>query len=319
MDFSKLESGQVKIEPRDVDPSLVLRDALSLLEPQARAKGLTLNFISHGALPLRVTMDDARVRQILLNLIGNAVKFTEVGSATLTAHYSTPSGCLRCEVVDTGAGIPADQRDRLFKRFSQLDASSTRAFDGTGLGLAICKGLVEAMGGAIGVISEAGQGSCFWFDLPCPETAPPPIADFKAVYSGHQVFSGLRVLVAANDHGNLEFIGALLRASEIQVTEVEDGESMVARAMIEPFDVILTELHLSNSEGQSAALTIREGGGPNDLTPILAIVTNTLEQMSKFEVAASIDGLVSPANLLSAIAHWASPQAVSSFENFLDD
>lgn len=165
LDFSKLEAGQVVIAPRPIDPVDVGRRALEMLEPEIERKGLAHRFEAFDA-PPRVLADDARIRQILLNLIGNAVKFTASGSVSVRCIYRPASQVLRYEVADTGPGIPAERQARLFQRFSQVDAATTRTFGGTGLGLAICKGLAEAMGGAAGVRSAPGEGSCFWVEIP---------------------------------------------------------------------------------------------------------------------------------------------------------
>jgi signal transduction histidine kinase len=147
LDFSKLEAGQVEITPRPVSPLAVAQDALALFAPQADTKGLWLECQVEGELPERVMIDPDRVRQVLLNLVGNAIKFTEHGAVRLFVGYDSRAARLRMRVEDTGAGISADQQAKLFQRFSQVDASSTRKHGGTGLGLAICKGLTEAMGG----------------------------------------------------------------------------------------------------------------------------------------------------------------------------
>lgn len=169
LDFSKLEAGQVEIKPRPVQPVEILSDALNLFAPQAKAKGLELGFIAEGKLPAALLFDPDRLGQILLNLIGNAVKFTETGSVTVVAAYQVKRQQLEVRVEDTGAGLSKLQQQKLFLRFSQIEASSTRRHGGTGLGLAISKGLVEAMGGDIGVRSRKGHGSCFHFTI----TAPP--------------------------------------------------------------------------------------------------------------------------------------------------
>ena len=167
LDFSKLEAGQVEISLRPFDPRALFAAATEMLAPQAASKGLVLDFMPSGDLPGVAWLDDTRVRQILVNFVSNAVKFTETGSVTVVVSHA--DGILRCEVCDTGQGIPADRKDRLFQRFSQVDASTTRNHGGTGLGLAICKGHAEAMGGSVGVVSAPGHGSTFWFEVPCIE------------------------------------------------------------------------------------------------------------------------------------------------------
>ena len=166
LDFSKLEARQIDIQLRPTDPLGLGRRAMEMFEPAMDKKGLAHSVEATGV-PRLVLADEIRVRQILINLIGNAVKFTAAGSVALRCSYDRAARILRYEVIDTGPGILSDRLDQLFERFSQGDASINRTFGGTGLGLAISKGLATAMGGDVGVLSIAGEGSCFWIQLPC--------------------------------------------------------------------------------------------------------------------------------------------------------
>jgi signal transduction histidine kinase len=168
LDFSKLEAGRIAIRPRVADPAALIAETVSLLEEQAAAKKLRLSVQFRSGMPPRLLIDPDRVRQILLNLIGNAVKFTETGSVQVVAGYDAPSGRLQVYVEDTGPGVSAEQRELLFRRFSQIDTAATRLSGGSGLGLAICKGLVEAMNGEIGVDGRPGGGSIFHVSLLAP-------------------------------------------------------------------------------------------------------------------------------------------------------
>ena len=311
LDFSKLESGQVEIDRRAADLSKVLGDALGLLDPQAEAKGLRLTFCAQDELPPWVSIDDGRVRQILLNLVSNGVKFTETGGVELKVAYDACSERLRCEVVDSGPGIPPDRLDRLFKRFSQVDASTTRAYGGTGLGLAICKGLVEAMGGAIGVTSALGQGSCFWFELPCPAVDAPVELD-QQFGEAEGALEGLRLLVADDNPINRELVRVMLAPHGVEITEAEDGEAAVRLACEAPFDIILMDIRMPGLAGPAAARQIRQGGGPNDITPMLAFTANDADDMATGSADAGLfDGHIakpiSPLDLIATITKWASP------------
>ena len=312
LDFSKLESGQVEIDRRPADPGRVLRNALGLLDPQAEAKGLTLSISGDTALPPCVSLDDGRIRQILLNLVGNGVKFTGAGSVELKVQYDAHSERLRCEVIDSGPGVPPDRLDRLFKRFSQVDASTTRAFGGTGLGLAICKGLVEAMGGEIGVTSELGHGACFWFELPCPIAAP--LLDTFEGAGDHDSndLEGLRLLVTDDNPINRELVRVMLAPHGVEITEAEHGEAAVELANASPFDVILMDIRMPGLDGPTAARRIREGGGPNDITPILAFTANDADSLAIGGAAAGLfDGHIgkpiSPLELIATVTKWAAP------------
>ena len=266
LDFSKLEAGQVEIKPRAMAPGALASETFALFTDQARAKGITLRAGGLDALPDAVSADPDRIRQILLNLLGNAVKFTETGHVSLRAAYDSTHEALRFEVSDSGGGIPADHIGQLFQRFSQIDGSSTRSHGGTGLGLAICKGLVEAMGGRIGVQSQPGQGSSFWFCFPAPTVQL--AAEKDAVHT--DALPSCRVLVADDNAFNRELVRSILGASGVNVAEAEDGEVAVALAQSEAFDVILMDLRMPRLDGRGAAARIRSEAGPCMRTPIIA-------------------------------------------------
>ena len=199
VDFSRIEAGRLELAQDPADPRAVAEGVVKLLRPQAEDKGLTLVLEAAG-LPAWVLADDVRLRQCLFNLIGNAVKFTGEGGVTVRAIAlgSGPEGRLRFEVEDTGIGISAEAQARLFQRFQQADASTTRRFGGSGLGLAITSRLAELMGGEVGVRSAEGRGSCFWFEIAAPETAPPA----TVAAQGLSVLEGLRCLVVEDNATN---------------------------------------------------------------------------------------------------------------------
>jgi CheY-like chemotaxis protein len=287
LDFSKLEAGQFEILPQAISPSEVLRETLLMFSPQADAKGLTLDFAAEG-LPDWVLVDPDRLRQILINLIGNAIKFTDAGSVRLTAGYSARMGQLRVRVEDTGEGMTKAQQKKLFQRFSQVDASSTRRHGGTGLGLAISKGLVEAMGGAIGVASKAGVGSAFHFRIGAPVTqAPAGDGEEVAVGSG---LEGLQALVVDDNPMNRELARAVLAPFGVEISEAQDGLSAVAAAAARPFDVILMDIRMPHLDGPGALAEIRAGDGPNRDAPILAFTADA--QVAALGQPRGFDGLV---------------------------
>jgi len=220
-------------------------------------------------LPADLLIDGGRLRQVLLNLIGNAAKFTEAGSITVTAAYDADEERLSVSVADTGPGIAPEDVDLLFRRFSQVDAGLTRKHGGTGLGLAICKGLVEAMGGQIGVVSVPGRGACFSFDVLAPSTAhaeaPSALEAAAALLP-----PACRVLVVDDNPANRELVNAILSAMGAEVTEAVDGEEGVAAAAAERFDAILMDLRMPRLDGAQAAVRIRGEGGPSASAPIIA-------------------------------------------------
>ncbi|WP_419252737.1 PAS domain S-box protein [Caulobacter sp. ErkDOM-YI] len=267
LDFSKLEAGQVEIVVTPSDPRQILEDAMDLFSGQAQEKGLDLVMTGLDGLPSGLTLAADRIRQILLNLIGNAVKFTDSGRVELEAQWTARTGLFRVTVTDSGAGIPTDRLDQLFKRFSQVDGSSTRKHGGSGLGLAICKGLVDAMGGQIGATSQAGQGSCFWFELPAAKVSLDEAGtDGQAAAV---IPEGCRVLVVDDRAVNRDLVCAVLRVFGAEMTEAADGEAAVGLASAEPFDVILMDLRMPGIGGVEATRQIREVA-LNGNVPIIA-------------------------------------------------
>jgi signal transduction histidine kinase len=174
LDFSTLEAGQGELGSAAFDPTALVDDTLELLRPQANAKGLTLEADFGSGLPASLTGDGARIRQVLLNLVSNAVKITNAGGVKIAASYwRRDQGTFRLEVTDTGSGIPHHLRDRRFQRFSQVWGSISRRHGGAGLGLAICVRQVDLMKGRIGLVSTEGVGSTFWFHIPAlPASLP---------------------------------------------------------------------------------------------------------------------------------------------------
>jgi CheY-like chemotaxis protein len=243
---------------------------------------------------------------VLLNLMGNAVKFTDAGTVTLRLRYEDAAGELHVAVEDTGEGMSQAQQEKLFQRFSQVDASSTRRHGGTGLGLAICKGLVEAMGGAIGVKAEPGAGSVFFFSIAAPAVEAPATATAQAEDS--LSIEGFQVLVVDDNPVNRELARLVLSSLGAEVTEAEDGESAVAAAMTQPWQVILMDIRMPVFDGVEALRRIRSQPGPNRATPILAFSADA--DMDQFTSGiGGFDGIVRkpiiPAAMIEAIARAA--------------
>ncbi len=289
LDFSKLEAGQVEIAPRPVSPLTVAQDALALFAPQADEKGLWLECDAEGLLPDMVMIDSDRVRQVLLNLIGNAVKFTDLGSVRLVVAYEAKAERLCVRVEDTGAGMSADQLEKLFQRFSQVDASSTRKHGGTGLGLAICKGLTEAMGGGIAATSVQGAGSVFSFHIAAPIAAAQVEAEAVDM-AGLRGLDGVRVLVVDDNLVNRELARTVLENMGAEVGEAASGQAAVEAAALQPFDCILMDLRMPGLSGADALREIRAAPGPNQNVPILAFTADADRNVLGHH---DFDGLVS--------------------------
>ncbi|MET3664818.1 ATP-binding protein [Caulobacter sp. 1776] len=274
LDFSKLEAGQVDIKPQPMSPAELAREVVELFAAQARDKGVMLRVSDGETLPPLVEADPDRLRQILLNLIGNAVKFTDSGAVIVTARFETRTQRLAFEVSDTGPGVAADQAGQLFQRFSQVDGASSRKYGGTGLGLAICKGLVDAMGGEIGVESEAGAGSRFWFEIPA--RLAQAVAEDHAPQTPIGLPEGCRVLVVDDNAANRHLVRAILGPFGVDLVEASDGDEAIVEAEGQAFDVILMDLRMPRVDGRVAATRIRDGQGPNRRRPILVFSADAL-------------------------------------------
>ena len=270
LDFSKLEAGQMATRPRPVRPAEILAETLELFQPQASAKGLELS-LDLGTLPPWLSLDPDKLRQVVVNLVGNAVKFTQTGAVTLAARYADEVGRLQVEVRDTGCGMSTEDQAKLFQRFSQIDGSLARAHNGTGLGLAISRALVEAMGGEIGVVSRPGEGSVFHVSVRAPIVEAPPM---RGDAPDKAMALDLRILVADDNAANRELARVLLEALGAEVTEAASGADALAAAGALPFDVILMDLRMPDMEGGVAARRIRDEPGPNQTVPILAFTAD---------------------------------------------
>ena len=292
LDFSKLEAGQVKISPVPACPAALCRATLDLMAPQAAAKDLELKFVCDTPTDLWVVIDPDRVRQVLLNLIGNAVKFTQAGTVSVRLGYNEAGGQLQIEVIDTGPGIAAENQARLFQRFSQIDGTLARQAGGTGLGLAICKGLIEAMGGSVGVTSQLGLGSCFRLQIPAPMAASPATSVGPDDRPEKITVPGVRVLIADDHHANRDLASLFLTGVGAEVTVAIDGREAVELAALWPYDVILLDLRMPVLDGSGACAEIRSPGGLNEHTPILAFTADSTTGRADLDPAAQFDGVV---------------------------
>ncbi len=305
IDFSKIEAGHLELAYDAIEPRAVLEGVVRLLRPQAEGKGLILQLDADPGLGW-VRADPVRLRQALFNLVGNAVKFTERGSVTVRCRSPRP-GFLRFDVIDTGVGIPAHAQDRVFQRFDQGDASTTRKFGGSGLGLAITKKLAEMMSGAVGFTSEEGVGSTFWLEV----MAEPTAAVVEAADSLEPVLDGLHVLVVEDNPTNRMIATKLLESLGASVVTAEDGYLGVDAAARGHFHLILMDVQMPGIDGLEAARRIRALGGAAATTPIVALTANVLAHQRRAYLDAGMDGVVgkpiSPGVLLREIARLSAP------------
>jgi PAS domain S-box-containing protein len=290
LDFSKIEAGKLELDHRDFELGRLVEEIAETMAFHAQAKGIQLVRRVDAAACRWVRGDDVRVRQILINLIGNAIKFTEVGEVAVSVSLTEERDGLasaRFEVADTGIGIPADGIDRLFKSFSQADSSTTRKYGGTGLGLAISKRLVELMGGQIGVRSQPGEGSMFWFVVPLPLAAnePAPQKSSSAAPDARQppldlLLKGRRILLAEDNRVNRLFAQEILRQAGAECLTAENGRQALLALENESLDLVLMDCQMPEMDGFEATRQIRQMESEGQLAghvPIIALTANAVQ------------------------------------------
>ena len=292
LDFSKIESGMFNLDPRPFDLRDCVDEAVALCTPE-RLRSIAMNTVVDPGVPEWVNADVARVRQILVNLIGNAVKFTETGSVELRvgleeeADHARPGGCLlKFILTDTGIGIPSDKLETLFNPFTQVDASSTRHYGGTGLGLAICKRLVSLMGGNIWAESTVGAGSTFTFTLPVQVAEPPLLQPATALADRRSRGNGaspqaLRILVVEDIPMNQVLTLRLLADFGHRADKASNGRECLDQLQGNYYDLIFMDLHMPEVDGFMATREIRrreKSGRRGDRTFICALTANVMKR-----------------------------------------
>jgi CheY-like chemotaxis protein len=315
LDFSKIEAGKLDVELVEFELTPVLRSAVALLEERALAKGLGLAWNVAPGIPESLRGDPYRVRQVLLNLIGNAVKFTDRGEIAVRVQVEEDgddSMRLRFAVTDTGIGIPEDVQGNLFNAFIQGDSSTTRRFGGTGLGLAISKQLVELMGGTVGVRSAPGRGSTFWFTARFGRVAGSPAASrpphvqargavgayAKAQSTGPHHF--MRILVAEDNPINQKVTLGQLRKLGYHADVVATGRSVMTALEQERYDLILMDCQMPEMDGYEAAREIRRREGGRGHIVIIALTASAMQGEREKCTDAGMDGYISkPVDLAS--------------------
>ncbi len=319
LDFSKIEANQLELDPQPFDPAEFLRGAIELVEGQADSKGLDLQLRLDAGLPALILADSSRLRQILLNLLNNAIKFTSTGGVTISADYRPDDQTLHVAVTDTGPGIPADKRERLFERFSQIDSSISRRQGGTGLGLAICKSLVGLMGGEIHIDSAEGGGSSFSFTIAAPPADAPASSDLAADGEMDARGAVAQILVVDDLAENRELIRLLLEAIGHSVQEASSGGEAVSAAVDRPFDLILMDIQMPGMDGLAASRLIRETAPLNLTTPILAVSANVLaDQVAQCLAAGMDDHIAKPIQVLDFVGKVSSWIGVDRSEADID-
>jgi signal transduction histidine kinase/DNA-binding response OmpR family regulator len=311
LDFSKMEAGKLELEEEDFDVPGVVASIVGLLAHRASEKEIDLDTALAPSVPPALRGDPGRLRQVLLNLIGNALKFTDQGGVRVEVRREDADDGdgrvrLRFEVIDTGPGIPPEAQRRLFQEFSQVDQLATRRAGGTGLGLAICRKLVTAMGGEIGVQSEPGHGSTFWFTV---ALAPAQGEVLREGPRAEPTVEPLRILVAEDNPVNQQVALGLLRRRGHRVDVVGTGRAAVDAVGARAYDVVLMDVHMPEMDGIEATREIRRLPGEKGRVPIIALSASAMREETEACMEAGMVGHlpkpIDPAALATVLARYA--------------
>ena len=286
LDLSKVESGRLELEEVWAEPHRIIYEVSQVLGIKAQERGLALHFHTQGAIPRQIKTDPARFRQIIFNLVGNAVKFTEQGRVTVTCRFmrTLPEPRLVVEIADTGIGIAQDKFESIFEPFTQADSTVARRFGGTGLGLSISRKFARALGGDITVESRPGKGSTFTVTLKTGDLQNVPFLQPEEVATATQgvdekeqrrwQFPRARVLIVDDGAENRELLRLVLEESGVTVEEAENGQVGVEKAMAGPYDVILMDVNMPALDGFTATKKLREQGLK---TCVIALTANAMK------------------------------------------
>jgi len=312
LDYSRIEAGGMALDNADFSPTALVEDALSVMRHTASEKGLTVEARIAPGLPTMLVGDRHRLRQVLLNLLNNAIKFTERGGQIrmrLSCDGEGRDGVkLRFEVEDTGIGMSEEVQARLFNRFTQAESSTARKYGGTGLGLSISKRLVELMGGTIGVTSTPGRGSTFWFTVSLPRAKAAQVPQPKPAESASPG-AKLRILLVDDAEMNRRLAAIMLKGAGHTVDTADDGGAAIEAVQRQAYDLVLMDVQMPGIDGYEATARIRALPGAPRNVPIVAMSANVLEEDVRQCLAVGMnDHIAKPverSRLLKAVARWA--------------
>jgi two-component system, sensor histidine kinase len=319
LDFSKIEAGKLELEQVDFGLREIIEETIEILGVRARGKGLDLRCVIESSVPAAVRGDPVRLRQVLINLAGNAIKFTETGEVVVRVSALDADGALRFEVTDTGIGISQEAQAQIFSAFSQADSFTTRKYGGTGLGLAICRQLVTLMGGEIGVESEPNRGSTFWFEIRLVPTADPATATFTATTADFKVEAepqapaadGPLVLLVEDNAVNREVATGMLENLGYRTESAVNGLLAMEAVAEAEYGAVLMDCQMPVMDGLTATAEIRrrevKSGGRR--VPIIALTANAMEGNRDRCLAAGMDDFLTKpftqAQLAGVLKRWA--------------
>lgn len=315
LDFSKIEAGKIKLENRSFSIEDVLHEVSVVLSSLAKQKHIGFSYEIDPAVPKNMLGDSYRLCQILLNLTGNAIKFTEHGSVTIKALINNVTHNLRVEIIDTGIGIDKEHLFHIFESFTQADSSTTRRFGGSGLGTTIARELVRLMDGEIGASSKIAQGSTFWFEIPLKlsdaELVPAECADNTIHGLVSPASSAREVLLAEDSEINALFISTTLINAGHKVKVVGDGQLALEQLRNKHYDIVFMDMHMPVIDGITATRTWRDEEDSNNRIPIIALTANLSEDDRIACLQAGMNEFlskpVSPERIFNILENYTSP------------
>jgi len=295
LDFSRIESEKLELKTQIVNISDFIKSVIRLFSEAAKSKSLKLTYQENGSLPDNIIIDPLRFRQIISNLIGNAIKFTDSGSVCITSELRSINNTheLIIEVIDSGKGIPLDEQIHIFEAFNQTNDSVYKPDSGTGLGLAISKQLIELMNGIIGVKENIDKGSIFWIKLPVEVTQQPPTPTLveRSIGSTDDKYTGIRVLVADDNAINRKLVTTLLNQQGVVTEEARDGIEALDLAQHQDYNLILMDIRMPGLNGIEVTENLRLNK-PDNTTPIIALTAHALPNEQQTFLDAGMDACI---------------------------